>query len=513
MGRQSKNGFGRDKTTLMKPSKFISGNIYTITAIAFGLFETYRILQQQWSGDFWQHSAVVNELSKNLIHPGNPFILSDTPHAFYSPYSLLVAIFSRITGFGPIESLSFFAFFNLVFFLWAFWFFCRNIFRDHQQMIAALSLILVLFFTGEHPLLWSGFYHLFVFQYGLPYPSTFSMAVSFFVLGLLAKNNSGNSFLKYITPVLLCTVVFITHPTTGIFLVTAIFVLNFFLKELPLLQSGFRLALVILPALLLAIAWPYYRFTDLFLGNNADFHKDSMELYDDIFLHHWPVLLSLPSLFLFKKDRVTLFFAVTMVIMTFLYVAGYYTGSYGLGRLISNVLMFADLMIAYTIVRLCNYRNGVARFYALILVLCMLVSGMFNFKDYRQALSFARRDLAYYHRFRFLEKTIDRNAIVLADEGTSLMIPTFNGKVIAIRYPLYWIDDIQQRRKDLQLFFKNGTMDSTRIRIINQYKPAYILVDFRYLHPDSSLISFIQKTGATIYTGNQLDLVKLNSNR
>src|SRR5689334_13057903 len=87
---------------------------YRIAAIALALFKTYRILQQQWSGDFWQHSAVVKALSENLVHPGNPVVLSDAPHAFYSPYALLVAVFSRLTGFDPIVSLSSFAFLNML---------------------------------------------------------------------------------------------------------------------------------------------------------------------------------------------------------------------------------------------------------------------------------------------------------------------------------------------------------------------------------------------------------------
>ena len=91
-------------------------SFFIISAVLV-IFEITLILRGQWSGDFWEHSAVVSELSKDLIHPGNPIVNLNIPHAFFSPFSLFVAFFSRITGLNSIQSLEYFAFFNLLFFL------------------------------------------------------------------------------------------------------------------------------------------------------------------------------------------------------------------------------------------------------------------------------------------------------------------------------------------------------------------------------------------------------------
>ncbi|MGZ8538394.1 MAG: hypothetical protein ACXWV9_09050, partial [Flavisolibacter sp.] len=137
---------------------WVKRNAFLLLALLLLVFETIHIAIGYWSGDFWQHSAVVTELSKNLLHPRNPMIDADTPHAFYSPYSLLVAKFSQLTQTGPINALAFFAFFNLVFFLWSFHYFCRSIFKEQAQPIAALSLFLILFLSGT-VLPWSGFFN------------------------------------------------------------------------------------------------------------------------------------------------------------------------------------------------------------------------------------------------------------------------------------------------------------------------------------------------------------------
>jgi len=107
------------------------------------IFEIILILKGQWSGDFWEHSAVVCELSSNLAHPGNPIINLNIPHAFFSPFSVLVALFSRITSLNSILSLQYFAFFNLLFFLSMFYFFVKVFFENNYILVSTLSLLFI----------------------------------------------------------------------------------------------------------------------------------------------------------------------------------------------------------------------------------------------------------------------------------------------------------------------------------------------------------------------------------
>ena len=119
--------------------KIINCYLFIIVAFFLIIFEVIHILKGQWIGDFWEHSAVVNELSKHLIYPNNPIIKANIPHAFFSPYSLLVAIFSRITNLNSIQSLECFAFFNLVFFLFTFYFFCRAVFKENHTLVVLVK--------------------------------------------------------------------------------------------------------------------------------------------------------------------------------------------------------------------------------------------------------------------------------------------------------------------------------------------------------------------------------------
>ena len=105
----------------------IKKSSYLILVIFLVIFETFHITKGHWQGDFFEHSAVVNELSKNLLHPNNPIIKSNTSHAFFSPYSILVASFSKVTDLNSINSLAYFAYFNLIFFLYSLYFF-QNLF-------------------------------------------------------------------------------------------------------------------------------------------------------------------------------------------------------------------------------------------------------------------------------------------------------------------------------------------------------------------------------------------------
>ena len=129
-------------------SKKLLKNSYIIFAIGIIVFELFHISKGRWSGDFWEHSAVVNELSKNLLHPKNPILNSNISHAFYSPYAIIVALFSKITSLNSMQSLAFFSVFNLILFLIVFLKFCKALFKKNASSLATISLIFILFFLG-----------------------------------------------------------------------------------------------------------------------------------------------------------------------------------------------------------------------------------------------------------------------------------------------------------------------------------------------------------------------------
>src|SRR5882724_3890508 len=59
-----------------------------------------------FSSDFWEHAAVVRELSVRPFSPTHPLLLVDAPHAYFSPYLLAVALAARATGISAISALA-----------------------------------------------------------------------------------------------------------------------------------------------------------------------------------------------------------------------------------------------------------------------------------------------------------------------------------------------------------------------------------------------------------------------
>lgn len=497
---------------VIKNSSFYKNLTFIILALVLFVFEILLISKGQWGGgDFWEHSAVINELIKSLLQPSNPIIKSEVPHAFFSPYSVLVAAFARFTNINAIEALQYFAYFNLLFFLSAFYFFCKNLFKENYFLIAPLSLFFILFLWGNNPPVWSGFFHIFTLHYVLPYPSTFAMALCFLIFTLVIKNNNRKQVnIINIAIVLLTATVLIAHPTTAIFLIIFIAVLNFFLNGSSYKKAIIKSAIEILPGILLCMFWPYYDFIDLLMSNNPDFHKDSRELYLNVIRINWPLILVLPVIILLPNDKIVRIFTATIIIMLAIYASGYLLKIYGLGRLISNILMCAHFLIAYTLVKVNKKHHLAGKLYTIALIFALLLSLYLNRIVFKRTLAVLyMENTDYYSKFSFLKSVISPGEVILSDENSNLYIPTFDGKVISVNRPLHWVNDIEERRNDVKVFFGTGTPDSLRNEIIKKYRPDYLLLDFSHFNPDNKTIKWMKEKGKTVYNNNSIELIHL----
>ena len=95
---------------------------------------------QQWIGDFWEHSAVVRELATHILHPKHPQLLSDAPHAFYTPYTVMVALLARTLRLSAVTALSIMGLFNLLLFFLGLRLFVRSIALKHRIATAFCTL-------------------------------------------------------------------------------------------------------------------------------------------------------------------------------------------------------------------------------------------------------------------------------------------------------------------------------------------------------------------------------------
>jgi hypothetical protein len=470
------------------------------------LFESAKIARNEWGGDFWTHSAVVHELSFHLVHPKNPIINSDIPHAFYSPYSLLVASFASLTHFSTIHALEIFAYFNLAFFLLSFYVFTKSIFKERHQVLACAGLVLMLFFWGADPPGWSGYYHLIVLKDVLPYPSTFAMSLSLFALSMLSRRPS-LTFSQNVFVIIVNSVILISHPTTFVILFLSTIALFRSFHSLSIQVTVAKVAVVMLPSVLLCLLWPYFSIIGLFTTDNAIFHQESKVLYQDIPGEVWPAAAALPALIFFKKDRVINFLSLAIGIILVVYVAGYLTGKYGLSRLLSPLMIYAQLLIGYFLFYLFKTNTKFFKVYLLSSLACLILCIYLNRTSLIKTLNLLKPiQTHYYSRYEFLQKTVKRYDLILSDMSSNQYIPTFSGKVIAFKSPLYWVNDISERKADVTSFFNPSTSDTLRQKIINKYHPDYLLIDQASQLTDSTLF-WLKKTGSIVYTKDGLCLI------
>lgn len=494
----------------MEYKRFITTNSYFIVAGVLIIFETLYILKGEWKGDFFEHSAVVNELSKNLIYPNNPIIKSDIPHAFFSPYSVLVASFSKITGLNSIHSLAWFSFFNLIFFITSFYYFSKRIFKKNYITIASTSLVLIMLFWGESPFVWSGFSHIFTLHYVLPYPSTFALSLTLLSLGIVSKNNKRDSLIV----IFFSSIVFISHPTTAITLYIGIITLTFSSNDYSIKRCFIKSFILIFPSLILSLFWPYFNIIDLFISNsnNMDFHAQSLVMYSDIIKKNWPILFIIPSFIFLNKDSIVMFFSLTIIALLLFYIGGYVFNFHGVSRVISSAMLFSHFLIAYGIIFLVSKPKSFNKIYLLFLFSAIIISISLNFRQLGHIAlgAFKQKDIEYYNRFSFLKRLVKPNDIILSDSESNWIIPSFNGKVIASDHPLYWINDFEDRRNDVISFFIKKNLDSLRLVTINKYHPDYILINYKNVDFNNSTNQWLKTIGESIYKKNELELIKIH---
>jgi hypothetical protein len=464
------------------------------------VFELFHLWQGGWYGDFWEHAAVIKALMADLIAPHHPILSAAMPHAFFSPYTLLVAGFARVTHLNSVNALSCFGFLNLLLLLWSLWQFCQTLFDD--STISKLSIFFIFFLWGYNPLYWSGFIHMMTLHYVLPYPSTFAFGLSLWILSRCA-NQSTNAYWDRLVNIFLSTIVLITHPTTAVFLYVSCFGIHFWWKQFTLQRAIFQSAMLFIGSFLLSLSWPYYDFLSLFLCDNSDFHKDSQRLYTDIWSKNYPFLLLFP-IFRLESNKIIRFLLGTISILILIYGLGFVFHWYGFGRVISNIMLLAHIGIAYWAVRFAR-TEGSAKVLKILLI-ALFCSLLLNIKKLGSMILFFPKN--EYQQYAFLRKWVDSDAIILSDEETNWHIPAFGGRVIASIHPLYWVSDMESRRKCIKTFFADTTSNATRQNLLMQYKPNYILIDSLLTPLNTETMQWIAAQGTCVYQKNTLKFIK-----
>jgi hypothetical protein len=488
---------------------------YTITSLLLLVMMISHSFYGNWVWDFWEHSAVVKELSTHPIHPQHPLLKVDKAHPFFSPYLLFIGLLSRFASLTPITALAIAGVLNLLLLLISLRLFIHCFFNKHQDAIGFYALIFILFLWPAQAWNWSGFIHFSVLGYVLPYPSTFAIAITFLIFSIYYKALHSMSKIKLLLCGVFTTLVILTHPTTAVFTVLGLFSITLQQFKCIGLRALFTGLFILIGAVSLVCLWPYYSFWDLIKANNPEFHTSSYIMYKEIFMCFWPNLLLSPfALTLLisrlrrnKFDALMLMFCSAVIV----YIVAYFTGLYGVGRIILFVAIIIQVVLGVQMARLESKKKMDKSWYTVLVIIIIVgLVACFNSRGALKRVFNGFRGLkCSYIDYEFLGRYTNQYDVILADLKTSWQIPTFGGKVIASLHPIHWIDDHLERRHDIQRFFSKEEKMTEKLAIINRYKVDYILINKKKLKDVEAYINF----GTLVYVNKAFILIDCSDKR
>ncbi|RJP72330.1 MAG: hypothetical protein C4532_06140 [Candidatus Abyssobacteria bacterium SURF_17] len=509
----------QQNSLLKRFTRLIIEKHYLVLATVFFLLMLSNTLNSVRGTDFWEHSACVRELATHPSNPRHPQLLVDAPHVFFSPYLVLVGLFSRLTGLHAITSLSIFALLNVILLLIAIRLFALTL--SDNPKVPTVFLLLLLFMWGWHPWDWSGFFHFTALTYTLSYPSTFAMSLGLLSLWMAASFFKTPSILWFSAIAACSAIVLLTHPTTAIFLWVGLYALavSRFCKE----RAGVFFCVLAIPAISLIIGffWPYYPLLDLIATENqaieiSRYGTLNYGLYQHIVERTFPAWIGLPVLWArFKKNRRDSL-CLMFVALLFIYALGWVIRHpASLGRVISFVMIVLQAGTAVFVSQLLAQRAitsgslGIKVTAALVSAVLTVLLIANNVSALSRLVPGRKSDT---RTMQFLESHVGQYDVVCSDINTSWFVPTFGGKIIATLHPTYFVPDIEQRRNDLSRFFEDDASLEERVEIIKKYGAKYVLIN-KGRH-NNSLLSEDAKIGRrVIYNSSDFVLLRLSGSR
>ncbi len=481
------------------------------------------ILNGQWVGDFWLHSAVIRELATHPFDPLHPILLVDKPYPLYTLWSLGAGLLSSLLDIGPVTVLSILAWVHLVLLLIGLRWFVLLVTKQKYAPFYALIFALVLW--GEKPWQWSGFFQLNVLGDVLPYPSTFGMVLALFALCFAIKFFRSEKNIWLFLLIFATVIVVLTHLVAVAFLYIGL--VAFIISETKAPKFDKRLFLLLITmilSLLAAVAWPYYPF----FGWASGGHVWHAGMYEKVLPRIFPALIGIPVLvyrfYSNHRDFLVLFFGGLFVV----YIYGAIAEHWNYGRLIAPLVLVLQVGAAEGAARIEQklrqfhlHRWQIGLVLASLSLLMMIslknmesgirrsIPNRFALKKIQSGqILLAQADVTY----SFLSDYVDQYEVVLADNNSSPFILTYGGKIVAPpsdKEP--FIDDGAARRRAVKQFFSQSTSVEERRKIISKYCITYLLIDRRNA-VQHHLFDQIKSLGELRYADERFNLIKLNGN-
>lgn len=467
-----------------------------------------------WTGDFWEHSSVIRELSTHPLNPAHPQLAVDAPHPFYSPYHLILAMFERLSGRSPVEILEIAGLINLIIFLTGLYLFIPVFSPQNRNGVAFYALVLILLLWGGGVWNYSGFYHLRALGKILPFPSLIAMGVSLITLAINQQRINTRKNIWLLPMFILTWFVLLTHLFTFLFLATGLVAMIVGVRS-GRLSEIWKMSALMGAIFLLAAFWPYYPFLELIFSGSAKYHASNQVMYQFVFVRVWPLLIGLGLLFVtaFRDWRNPLIWWFGQLLVV--YILGGISGAYSYGRVISYLGMILQMVSAIYLMKFelwvsrpapySPLRQAVFSIASLILLIVLTYPTMIAPVMDIVAPSEENRLEKYY----FLSQYTHQDDVIITPLSTSLVVPTFGGKVVAFDRPMPFIPDEEQRRAAVQEFFDPQTTYEERWRILETYQVDFILLEKQPEVDWESMRAWIVPHGEVIYSGKRFLLYRV----
>ena len=460
-----------------------------------------------FSSDFWEHAAVVRELSVRPFSPQHPLLSVDAPHAYVSPYHLVVGLAARLTGATVTSALAAAGLVNLVLLVLALRRFLVRL--PWGEAAAPYALLFIIFLWGRDVWMWSGFLHVGMLGYDASYPSTFATAAMFLGLSLLLDALDRDRPLAFVGVSLMVGLCLITHPPTALVLFAGL--AAFFLARVKdrFFTNGVLLLGAVVAGVAAAVTWPYFPVLELLRAQPPEFHSWSAVFYQGVPAQVWPAILALPVLLWrlreSRRDPLVLF----VLFLAVVYALGGITGKYGLGRVIASMVLLIQVALGIAVAK---WESRLPRRRAWLLPACTLVAIVGLFAYNRPPLPrILRYDRPVWREVGNVLAPVRPGEVVLADSRTSYMVPALSGgRVVAWRHPIYWVPDHAERREAQARFFAGAT-DAERRSVIARYHVRWILLDRREVPLSPAEEGRLLGLGCVVTDRQSLVLVDLSS--
>lgn len=497
--------------------------------------------------DYWEHTASIKEMSKNLFDPKNPFLqLEGQTTLRFTPYIFIAALIKKTAGFDLYSLLVLLSLVNFILLTIGIYLFCGEYFHDREQPF--YTLITLLFLWGA-PFNFSSEYNLRFLSYTAFYPSEATFALSFigfFYFLRFVRYDSSPDYWKYL---LLAVFIFAAHPLTGSFFLLGIFLLTLSEGKKKFKNAAFYLFSVLV-VILITFLWPYYPFLKAFQNTVSTPWAEETRgyLYATRNIYKMgPAALGLPVIVFMIAKRRYHFISYGCVLCTAIYVLTYKPKIYLGERYIFYIIVFLHLALAYylrtlrvlsftamkaTVMNLSEKNIHVLIFAAIVMLSIFYQIAKLGFEQMGYTIDFKPRPIVQRYenpveKYKTLAEKIQHGDIVLSDPLTSWLIPTLtDAKIVALYHDNPLVPDNAQRVEQNLAFYDKTTDIEERKLILKKYNVTHVLLNFDRMRDtvtnrindyytnyviSEPLIADLQRLGRITFSNDHFSLYEINT--